>query len=84
MSRFQLGQGVWKREPKYDGKGKFIPVFAPRWTGSYVIYSVFDKDVYKLRTEAAGGKKVGYLRNPVNGSRLKAYVEGEVVDYSVA
>ena len=26
---FELGQRVWKRESKYDGKG-FAPIFAPR------------------------------------------------------
>lgn len=75
VSPFRLGQKVWKREPKYDGKGKLVPVFAPRWTGPYVIHSVYDKNVYKLRTIPDGTKKVGYLKNPINGSRLKPYVE---------
>lgn len=73
-TQFQLGQTVWKRDPRYDGKGQFVPVFAPRWTGPYVIHSVYDKNVYKLRTIPEGAKKVGYLKNPVNGSRLKAFV----------
>jgi len=30
----ELGQRVWKRESKYDGKG-FASVFAPRWTWSF-------------------------------------------------
>ena len=83
VQRFQLGQKVWKREPKYDGKGKFVPVFAPRWTGPYVVHSVYDRDVYKLRTEPSSGKKAGYLKNPVNGSHLKAFMEQEVLDLSV-
>ena len=76
---FQLGQKVWKRESKYDGKG-FVPVFAPRWTGPFVIHSVFDKGVYKLRTIPADGKRPGYLRNPINGARLKPFVEGDILD----
>ena len=63
-----------QREPKYDGKAKFVPVFAPRWTGPFVIYLIYDRNVYKLRTVPDGGKKVGYLKNPVNGYRLKAYM----------
>ena len=76
--RFQLGQKVWKRESKYDGKG-FVPVFAPRWTGPFVIHSVYDKGAYKLRTLPSDGKRSGYLRNPVNATRLKPYVDGEVL-----
>ena len=72
--QFELGQKVWKREPKYNGKG-FVPVFAPRWTGPYIIHSVYDKNVYKLRTVPDGLKKVGYLKNPINGSRLKPFVD---------
>ena len=68
---------MWKREPKYDGKGKFVPVFAPRWTGPYVIHSVYDRNVYKLRTIPVGGKKAGYLKNLVNGWRLKLYVDAD-------
>ena len=49
---FELGQRVWKRESKYDGKG-FAPVFAPRWTGPFVIHSVWGKNVHKLRTDRA-------------------------------
>ena len=78
-SQFQLGQKVWKREPKFDGKGKFVPVFAPRWTGPYVIHSVYDRNVYKLRTVPDGSKKTGYLKNPVNGHRLKPFVDGGLV-----
>ena len=75
-ARFELGQKVWKREPKFDGKG-FVPVFAPRWTGPYIIHSVYDKNVYKLRTIPDGQKKAGYLKNPINGSRLKPFMEDE-------
>lgn len=64
---YQLGQKVWKRESKYDGKG-FVPVFAPRWTGPFVIHSVYDKGAYKLRTVPGDGKRAGYLRNPVNAT----------------
>lgn len=76
--KFSLGQKVWKRESKYDGKG-FVPVFAPRWTGPFIIHSIYDKGVYKLRTVPTEGKNTGYLRNPVNGARLKAFVEGDVL-----
>lgn len=76
---FALGQKVWLRESKFDEKG-FAPVFAPRWSGPFVIHSVWDKNVYKLRTDpSVTGKKVGYIKNPVNGHRLKPYVEGELV-----
>ena len=78
FSRYQLGQRVWKRESRYDAKG-FVPVFAPRWTGPFVIHSVYDKGAYKLRTIPSNGKKAGYLRNPVNASRLKPFVDGEVL-----
>lgn len=72
LKEFELGQRVWKRESKYDRKG-FAPVFAPRRTGPFVIHSVWDKNVYKLRTVPfITGKRVGYLKNPINGSRLKA------------
>ena len=78
-AKFVLGQKVWKRESKYDTKG-FTPVFALRWTGPFVIHSVWDKNVSKLRIDSlVTGKKVGYLKNPINGYRLKAYVEGELV-----
>ena len=82
-AQFQLGQKVWKREPKYDGKGKFVPVFAPRWTGPFVIHSVYDKNVYKLRTIPDDTKKVGYLKNPVNGHRLKPYIDSVKGDNTV-
>ena len=76
---FALGEKVWKRESKFDGKG-FTPVFAPRWTGPFIIHSVWDKNVYRLRTDPlVTGKKIGYLRNPINSHNLKAYVEGELV-----
>ncbi|KAF8456151.1 hypothetical protein BGX38DRAFT_1139896 [Terfezia claveryi] len=77
--QYQLGDKVWKRESKYDTKG-FTPVFAPRWTGPFVIHAVWDKNAYKLRTDPLiTGKKVGYLKNAINGYRLKPYVEGELV-----
>ncbi|KAF8428391.1 hypothetical protein BGX38DRAFT_1299370 [Terfezia claveryi] len=77
--QFQLGDKVWKRESKYDAKG-FTLVFAPHWTGPFVIHAVWDKNVYKLRTDPLIiGKKVGYLKNPINGYRLKPYIEGELV-----
>lgn len=85
VPQFRVGQKVWKREPKYDGKGSFVPVFAPRWTGPYEIHSIYDKNVYKLRTIPGGSKNMGYLKNPINGSRLKPYGEVAVeVDMVVA
>ena len=44
--------------------------FAQKWKGSYYIYQVFDKDIYKLRT--LDGK---ILKNPYNGDHLKLYLE---------
>ncbi|KAF8432182.1 hypothetical protein BGX38DRAFT_261913 [Terfezia claveryi] len=80
VERFELGQRVWKRESQYDAKG-FVPVFAPRWTGPFEVHSVFEKNAYKLRTvPEVTGKRIGYLRNPVNGARLRRYVDGEVVN----
>jgi len=77
--KYELGEKVWKRESKYDTKG-FTPVFAPRWTGPFVIHAIWDKNVYKLRTDPlVTGKKVGYLQNAINGHRLKPYVEGELL-----
>ena len=79
VQEFVLGEKVWKRESKYDGKG-FTPVFAPSWTGSFIIHSVWDKNVCELRMDPlVTGKNVGYLRNPINGYRLKPYVEGELL-----
>ena len=70
---------MWKRESKYDAKG-FTPMFAPRWTGPFVIHTLWDKNMYKLRMNPpVTGKKVGYLRNAINGHRLKPYVEGELI-----
>jgi len=77
--KYELGEKVWKRESKYDAKG-YTPVFAPRWTGPFVIHAIWDKNVYKLRTDPlVTRKKVGYLRNAINGHRLKPYVEGELI-----
>ncbi|KAF8453661.1 hypothetical protein BGX38DRAFT_1328983 [Terfezia claveryi] len=43
--------------------------------------SQFEKNAYKLRTvPEVTGKRIGYLRNPVNGARLRRYVDGEVVN----
>ena len=41
-----------------------------------MIHSIYGKGACKLRTVPAEGKCAGYLKNLVNGSRLKAYVEG--------
>ncbi|KAF8456190.1 hypothetical protein BGX38DRAFT_1163122 [Terfezia claveryi] len=74
FKQYELGQRVWKRESKYDGKG-FAPVFAPRWTGPFVIHSVWDKNVYKLRTDPLITGKVGgvfeepHQRKQVEGVR---------------
>ena len=65
-----MADKVWKRESKIDGKG-FVPVFVPRWTGPFDIHLAWDKNVYKLRSDPLiTGKKVGYLKNPINGHRL--------------
>ena len=75
-TKFQLGQWVWKHESKYDGNS-FVPVFAPRWMGPFMVHSVYRGGTYKLQTVPAEGKSTGYLKNPVNSSRLKAYWEGK-------
>ena len=36
---------------------------------------MYDCNVYKLRTFPVGNMRAGYLKNPVNGSRLKLYVD---------
>lgn len=78
VKEYVQGDKVWLRESKFDGKG-YAPIFAPQWTGPFVIHAVWDKNVYKLRSDpTVTGKKVGYLKNPVNGFCLKAYVEGEM------
>ncbi|KAF8451659.1 hypothetical protein BGX38DRAFT_1259471 [Terfezia claveryi] len=80
IEEFELGQKVWKRESRYDAKG-FVPVFAPRWTGPSIVHTVFDKNVYKLvKDPEVTGKKVGYLRNPISGMRLREFVDGEVLN----
>ena len=63
VPKFYLGQKVWKRESKYDGKG-FVPVFAPRLTSPFVVHSVFDKNVYKLRTIPEEGKELDIYVTP--------------------
>ena len=50
-------------------------MFTPLWTGSYFIYFIYDKKIYKLYTELTDSKRPGYLHHPVNGSRLKASVD---------
>ena len=78
FSLYQLGQQVWKPESRYEAIG-FVPVFAPRWTGSFLIHSVYNKGTYKLYTIPSNGKKAGYLRNPINASRLQPFVDREVL-----
>jgi len=45
----------------------FSPVFAPRWTGPYQVWQVWDKGSYRLRPHPrfSGKKTPGQLRNPV-------------------
>ena len=43
-------------------------VFAPRWTGPFVIHG----------DSSITGNKVGYLKNLINGHRLKPYVKAEL------
>ena len=57
-----------------------MPVFAPRWTGPFIVHSVYNKGAYRLRTIPGDGKRAGYLRHSVNGSRLKAFVDGELLE----
>jgi len=65
---------VQLRDTKYDVKG-LSPVFAPRWTGPYDVWQVWDKGSHRLhsRPPLSGKKTPGLLRKPVNGGRLKAY-----------
>jgi len=50
---FELWRKAWTGESQYDTKG-FVPMFASRWACPYVI-SVFDKHVYKLRSDPESG-----------------------------
>jgi transposase InsO family protein len=78
QGEFHVGDWVWLRETKYDG-AELCPVFAPRWTGPFQVWEVWDKGAYRLRSDPrySGKKTASILRNPVNGNRLKAYVERE-------
>jgi hypothetical protein len=75
---FHVGDWVWLRETKYDG-AELCPVFAPRWTGLFQIWEVWDKSTYRLRSDPrySGKKTISILRNPVNVNRLHRYVERE-------
>lgn len=65
-------------ESKYDGKDS-APVFAPRWSGPFIIHAVWDRNVYKLRTDPmVTGKQTGFIRHPVNGPRLRVVVDCEL------
>ena len=76
--KYKMGDSVWKRESKYDGKG-FAPVFAPRWSGPFIVHAVWDRNAYKLRTDpTVTGKQTGFLSHPMNGSRLRPFVEGDL------
>ena len=73
---FHVGDWVWLRETRYDNK-ELCPVFAPRWTGPFQVWEVWDKGVYRIRSDPkfTGKKTPGLLRNPINGNRLKPYVD---------
>ena len=75
---FHVGYWIWLCETKYDG-AELCPVFAPRWTGPFQVWEVWDKGAYRLRLDPkySGKKTTSTLRNPVNGNRLKTYVERE-------
>jgi hypothetical protein len=77
---YHIGDWVWLRDTKYDVKG-LSPVFAPRWTGPYQVWQVWDKGSYRLRSHPrfSGKKSPGLLRNPVNGGRLKVYEDREML-----
>jgi transposase InsO family protein len=77
-AEFHVGDLVWLRETKYDGK-ELCPVFAPRWTGPFQVWEVWDKGAYRLRSlpKYSGKQKPTILRNPVNANRLRQYVERE-------
>lgn len=75
--KFELDEKVLKRKSQYDMQG-FMLVFAR--TGPYVVHSIYDKYVYKLRTDpVVTWKKVGYLCNLINSSKLEKYIDGEVL-----
>jgi len=75
---FHVGDWVWLRKTKYDG-AELYPVFAPRWTGPFQVWEVWDKGAYRLLSDPkySGKKTASILRNPVNGNRLMTYVERE-------
>ena len=47
---FHVGDWVWLRETKYDGK-ELCPAFAPRWTGPFQVWEAWDKGVYRIRSD---------------------------------
>jgi hypothetical protein len=46
---YHIGEWVWLRDARYDVEG-LAPVFAPRWTGLYQVWQVWDKGSYRLRS----------------------------------
>ena len=87
-----MGQKVWKSGRSMMEKG-ITQVFAPRWTVPYIIHAgpSFSSFFFSVnRYSRAGsksmaryadpstGNKVGYLKNLINGHRLKPYVKAEL------
>lgn len=56
------------------------PVFAARWQDPFIVFQVIGNNAYKVRTDPrVTGKRTGYIKNTVNGVRMRMFVDGEVV-----
>ena len=76
--QFGIGDWVWLRDTKFDVGSN--PVFAPRWSGPFQVWEVWDNNVYRVRSHPkySGKKTPGLLRNPINGVRLKKFYDRDV------
>jgi hypothetical protein len=84
-AKYTIGEKVLLRNSKID-KAKSSP-FEPKWLGPYIIHSFGDKapyadrGAYRLRTIPELGKRYGILKNPVNWSRLRRWLDADDDEY---
>jgi len=73
---YKVNDRVWIRVSRHDVG--FLPVFAPRWKGPYIVKERLDKNVYRIQTDPlVSGKHSMTLQYPINGMRLKRVSEQE-------
>jgi hypothetical protein len=83
-AKYTIGEKVL-RNSKID-KAKSSPI-EPKWLGPYIIHSFGDKSpyadrgAYRLSTIPELGKCYGILKNPVNWSRLRRWLDVDNDEY---